>query len=92
MEVLLSGSCDNVVMVGHEDDVVDEKVIFFMGFLQCLKEDTSDLSLAEPERSVVGPADQMVGVDVLYNPQWTSHGVILAKTLPTSITGGNKVL
>jgi len=72
--------------------VVDEKVIFFMSFLQCLKEDTSDLSLAEPEGSVVGPAYQVVGVDVLYDPQWTSHGVINAKTLPTSIAGRNKLL
>ena len=72
--------------------MVDEKVIFFMGFLQCLEDDSSDLSLVKPEGSIVGSADQMVGVDVLYDPQWTSHGVINAKSLPTSSDGGNKVL
>ena len=72
--------------------MVDEKVIFFMGFLQCLEDDASDLSLVEPERSVVSPAYQMVGVDVLYDPKWTSHEMINAKTLPTSIAGRNKVL
>ncbi len=72
--------------------MVDEKVIFFMGFLQCLEDNSSDLSLVEPEGSVIGSTYQMVGVDVLYDPQWTSHGVINAKSLPTSITGENKVI
>ena len=71
---------------------MDEKVIFFMGFLQCLEDDSSDLSLVETEGPIVGPAYQVVGENVLYDPQWTSHGVILAKTLPTPITIGNKVL
>ena len=48
--------------------MVDEKAVFFMGFLQCLEDDSSDLSLVEPEGSVIGPAYQMVGVDVLYDP------------------------
>ena len=50
-----------MVMVGHEDDVMDEKVIFFMGFLERVKEDTRDLTLVEPEGPVVGPTDQVVG-------------------------------
>jgi hypothetical protein len=50
-----------VIVVGHKDDVVDEKVIFFMGFLECTKDNTSELPLIEPEGSVVSPADQMVG-------------------------------
>ena len=45
-----------MVVIGHEDDVVDEKVIFFMGFLKGFKEDACDVALVEPERSVVGPA------------------------------------
>ncbi len=67
--------------------MVDEKVIFFMCFLQCLENDSSDLSLAEPECSIIGSTDQVVGVDVLYDSQWTSHEVILAKTLPIFSTG-----
>ena len=92
MEVLFGSRCDNVVVVGHDHDVVDEKAIFFMGFLQSLENDTDNLPLVEPEGSVIGPAYQVVGVDVLYDPQWTSHGVINAKSLPTSSDGGNKVL
>ena len=44
---------------------MDEKVIFFNGFGQCLKEDTCNLSLVEPESPVIGSADQVVGEDVL---------------------------
>ena len=62
--------------------MVDEKVIFFMGFLKCLEDDSSDLSLVESEGSVVGPAYQMVGENVLYDPQWTSHAMEYAKSLP----------
>jgi hypothetical protein len=47
--------------------VVDEKVIFFMSFLQRLEEDAYDLSLVESEGPVVGSTDQMIGVDVLYD-------------------------
>ena len=64
---------------------MDEKAIFFMGFLQCLKEDSSYLFLVEPEGPVVGPADQMIGVDVLNDSQWTSHAMTDASTLPTLI-------
>ncbi len=60
-EILPSRSGNNVIVVGHKDDVVDEKVIFFMGFLECTKDNTSELPLIEPEGSVVSPADQMVG-------------------------------
>ena len=72
--------------------MVDEKVIFFMGFLQCLEEDTYDLSLVESEGPVVGSADQVVGVDVLNDSQWTSHADRYAKSLPkcsdTGVKGG----
>jgi len=40
--------------------MMNEKVIFFMGFFDCLKDDTGDLPLVEPERPVVGSADQVV--------------------------------
>ncbi len=49
-----------MVMVCHEYHVMNEKVIFFMGFLECLKYDARDLPLVKPERSVVGPTDQVV--------------------------------
>jgi hypothetical protein len=38
-----------------------EKVIFINGFLKGVKDDASDPFLVEPERSVVGSADQVVG-------------------------------
>ena len=41
--------------------MMNEKVIFFMGFFDCLKDDTGDLPLVEPEGSIVGSADQMIG-------------------------------
>ena len=41
--------------------MMNEKVIFFMGFLDCLKDDACDLPLVKPERPVVGPADQVIG-------------------------------
>ena len=61
MEVFFGGGGDDMIMVGHEDDMMNEKVIFFMGFLDCLKDDACDLPLVEPEGSIVGPADQVVG-------------------------------
>lgn len=60
VEILFRRGGDDVVMVGHEDDVMDEKVIFFMGFPECVKEDAGDLPLVEPEGLVVCTADQMV--------------------------------
>jgi hypothetical protein len=60
VQVLFSCGGNDVVMIGHKDDVMDEKVIFFMGFPECTEEDASDLPLIEPEGSVVGPADQVV--------------------------------
>ena len=89
MEVFFVGCCDDVVVVRHEYDVMDKKVIFFMGFLQCLEEDTDNLTLVEPEGSVVCPADQMVGVDVLYDAQWPSHGMTNAKLLPKYSDNGD---
>ena len=62
--------------------MVDEKSIFFMGFLERLKKDAYNFASMEPEGPVVGPADQVVGIDVLDNTQWTSHALVLAKSLP----------
>ncbi len=50
-----------MVMVCHEYHVMNEKVIFFMGFLECLKENADDLPLIEAERPIVCPANQVVG-------------------------------
>jgi len=58
---------------------MDEKVIFFNSFGQCLKEDTCNLSLVEPEGPVIGSADQVVREDVLYDP---SHALRYARPLP----------
>jgi len=85
VEILFCGCSDDVIMVGHNYYMMDEKVIFFMGFLQCLKNDADDLSLVEPEGPVVGSTDQVVGVDILYDSQWTSHADSYAKSLPTFI-------
>ena len=60
VQILLSCRGDNMIMVGHENNVMDKKVIFFMGFLECLEENAGDLSLIESECSVVSPADQVV--------------------------------
>ena len=62
-----------MIMVEHEDDVMNKKVVFFNGFPQGLEEDPRDLSLVKPERPVVGPADQVVRVDVLNDSQRASH-------------------
>ncbi len=71
--------------------MVDEKAIFFMGFLQCLKNYSDDLSLIESEGSVVGSTDQVVGVNILNDSQWTSHADGYAKSLPKcSDTEDNK--
>ena len=61
MEIFLCGRGDDVVMVGHKHYVVDEKVIFFMGFLKYLEKDAGGLALMESEGSVVSPTDQVVG-------------------------------
>ena len=73
VEILLGCCSNDMIMVGHEDDVVNKKVIFFNGFPQGLEEDPRDLSLVKPERPVVGPADQVVRVDVLNDSQRASH-------------------
>ena len=62
VEVIFGGGGDDVVVVGHEDDVVEVKVVFLGGFIQGVEDDADDLSLVEPEGSVVGSADEVVGV------------------------------
>jgi len=68
VEVFLGGGGDDMVVVGHEDDVMDEKAIFLHGFGKGMKEDADNLPLVEAEGPVVGPADQMVGVGCLNDP------------------------
>jgi hypothetical protein len=64
---------------------MEENAIFFMSFLQCLEKNADDLSLMEPERSVISSTYQVVGVDVLYDAQWSSHGVWSARMLPKQV-------
>jgi hypothetical protein len=71
-----------MIVIGHKDNMMDKKVIFFMGFPECLKDNPGDLPLVEPERPVISSADQMVGVHCLYNTQGTSHALGLARALP----------
>jgi hypothetical protein len=47
---------------------MDENVIFFMGFPECFKEDTGYFPLVKAKCPVVGSADQVVRIDVLYDP------------------------
>ncbi len=52
---------------------MDENLIFFSTLRECLKDNARNLPLVEPEGPVIGPADQVVGVHCLDDPQWTSH-------------------
>ena len=61
VQILFGSGGNYMVMVCHEDDMMDKKAIFFVGFLQCLEEYADDMSLVEPKGSIVCPADQMVG-------------------------------
>ena len=61
VQVLLCCCSNDVIMIGHQDDVVDQKVIFFIGFLECTEENAGDAPLVKPEGSVVSPAHQVIG-------------------------------
>ena len=61
VEVFLRGGGDDVVVVGHGEGGMEEKGRFFDGFPESLKHDPCDLALVEPEGTVIGPADQVVG-------------------------------
>jgi hypothetical protein len=60
VQILFSCGGNDVVMIGHKDDVMDEKVIFFMGFPECTEENARNAPLVKPEGSVVCPAHQVV--------------------------------
>jgi hypothetical protein len=61
MEVFFGGGGDDMIMVGHEDDMMDENVIFFMGFPECIEHDASGVPFIESEGLVISPTDQVVG-------------------------------
>ncbi len=61
---------------------MDKNLIFFSTLCECFKDDARNLPLIESEGAIIGPADQVVGVDVLDDPQWTSHALGYAKSLP----------
>jgi len=69
-------------MVSHEKCVMDENLIFFSALCDCLKGDACSLSLVETEGSVIGSAEQVVGVRGLYDTEWASHGVNKAQRVP----------
>lgn len=75
VQVFFGSGGDDVVMVGHEDDMVEEEVIFRDGFIQCFKHDADDLSLIKAEGSVIGSADQVVRQFCLDDTQRTSHAL-----------------
>jgi hypothetical protein len=74
MDIFLSG--------GHEDDVMDENLIFFNTFRDCLKSDSRGFLLIEPKGLVVGSANQVVRVRGLYNTEWASHVMDRAQGVP----------
>jgi len=84
VEVLFRGGGEDMVMVGHEDDVVDKKLIFFHSFREGLEHDAGGLPLVEPEGLIVGPAYQVVGIGGLNDSQRTCHDPEHAKALPKS--------
>ena len=61
MEVFFGGSGYDRVVVGHEDNMMNEDVIFFTCFREGLKEYPDGLALVEAERPVVDFADQVIG-------------------------------
>jgi hypothetical protein len=71
-----------VVVVGHEDDVMDENLIFFSPFGDSFKNDACYLSLVEPEGPVVCPAKQVVGIFSLYDTERASHAQDKAQVMP----------
>ena len=68
VEIFFCRGGEDMVVVGHEDDVVDQKLIFFSGFGQGIKNDAGNLPLVKPEGPVIGPADQVIGKGCLDNP------------------------
>ena len=82
MEVLVRGSCDDVVVVGHENDVVDEKFIFINGFGQDREENLRKFLFHEAEGLVVGAADQVIGIFGLEDTGFACHDLELAGSVP----------
>ena len=62
--------------------MVDKQVVFFVCFIKGLEEDANDFTSVKFKRAVVCPADQVVGVYVLNDAQWTSHIFQYARLLP----------
>ena len=82
MKVFFGSGSNDMVMIGHENDVMNEKVIFLHGLLKRVKDDACRSSLIEPEGLVVGSADQVIGIDVLDDAKRSSHAMGTAKILP----------
>ena len=75
VEVVFCGGGDDVVVVGHEDEVVDLKSIFFEDFPESLGEESDGGVAEESEGAVVGAADKVVGVLGLDDAGFACHAV-----------------
>lgn len=82
MDVGFGGGGDDVVVVGHEDDVMEENVIFFGSFGESREDDAGDLFPSEAEGSVVGSADEVVGVFGLDDAGFPGHAGQRAESVP----------
>ena len=82
VQVPVGGGGDEMIMVGHEDDMVDKKIIPFHSFGQGNEEDPGEPPLMKPEALVVGPADQMVGILSLEDTGFAGHDRELARSMP----------
>ena len=75
VQVVFCGGGDDVVVVGHEDEVVDFKSIFFEDFPEGTGEESDGGVSEESEGAVVGAADQVVGVLGLDDAGFACHAV-----------------
>lgn len=54
---------------------MDKNIIFFGALGECFKDDACDVFLVESEGSVVGPADEVVGVFGLDDTWFPGHAL-----------------
>ena len=79
-----------MIMVGHENNVMYEKSIFFNGFGQNREEYPRKLLLHEPKSLIVRATDQMVGVIGLEDTGFACHAGELAGSMPKGSDPGDR--